>query len=150
MSNEALKSQIRLRPATESDVAFIFNSWLRCFRYSSFASMSNPVYFQAHHKVIEAILKRSQVIVACDDKDVSHIFSYGVAEQIDGQLVVHFIYTKDKYRKLGIGLTVLEALGYKPGSTYLYTHKTHQAERLEKKHGLVYHPYLALCPELVK
>lgn len=150
MSQQILNSQIRIRPATEADVAFIFNSWLRCFRYSSFASMSNPIYFTAQHKLIEHLLKRCQVLVACDDKDISHIFSYGVAEQIDNQLVVHFVYTKDKYRKLGIGLTVLEALGHKEGSTYFYTHKTHQAERLEKKHGLVYHPYLAFCPDVVK
>lgn len=139
-----LKSQIRIRVATEADINFIFNSWLKCYRHSVFAKqMQNEVYFDAQHKLIEALLKRCTVLIACNDADVSQIYSYGVGEKVDGQLVVHFIYTKEPYRKLGVALTLLEALGHKDGSAYFFTHKTHQSERLEKKHPLVYHPYLA-------
>lgn len=143
-AKKLLKSQVRIRAATESDVNFIFNSWLKCYRHSQFAKqLQNEVFFDAHHKLIEGLLKRCEVLIACNDADISQIYSYGIAEKVDGQLVVHFVYTKESYRKLGVGLTVLEALGYEAGKPYFYTHKTHQAERLEQKHTMIYHPYLA-------
>ncbi len=135
---------IKLRLATSEDAAFIFNSWLKAYRHSKVVqSIPNEIYFNGQHKVIEGLVKRAQFIIACNPTDESQIFGYGVGEMLESVLCVHFIYVKEPYRKLGIAATLLQALGHTAGSPYLYTHRTHAAEKLESKGGLVYHPYLA-------
>ena len=43
---EKVKDKIRLRAATEEDIPFIMNSWLKSFRGSSFSrNIINTVYF---------------------------------------------------------------------------------------------------------
>jgi GNAT superfamily N-acetyltransferase len=135
---------IRLRPGTETDAPFAFNSWLKCYRHSRLAlQMQNEVYFSGHHKVIEGLLKNCSCIVACSPDDLSQIYGYAVGEKRDGQLVVHFIYVKEAYRRLGIGLLLLKSLGYELGQPYFFTQKTHAVEKYEKKYPIIYHPYLA-------
>ncbi len=138
------KPALKLRPAAVTDAAFIFNSWLKCYRHSKSAmQVQNDIYFSAQHKVIEGLVKRAQFIIACSPTDENQIYGYGVGEMVEDVVCVHFIYVKEPYRKLGLACTLLAALGHVPGTPYLYTHRTHVAEKLEKKHPLVYHPYLA-------
>lgn len=138
------KPAIKLRPASEADAAFIFNSWLKCYRHSKAAlQIQNEVYFSGQHKVIEGLAKRSTFVIACNPDDESQIYGYSVGETVDNVTVVHFIYVKEPYRKLGLACTLLAALGHEAGTPYIYTHKTHAAEKLEKKHPMIYHPYLA-------
>lgn len=138
------KPAIKLRPATEADAPFIFNSWLKCYRHSKAAlQIQNEIYFQGQHRLIEGLVHRARFIIACNPADETQIYGYSCGETIEDVTCVHFIYVKEPYRKLGLACTLLAALGHVPGTPYLYTHKTHAAEKLEKKHAMVYHPFLA-------
>ncbi len=135
---------IRLRPGTEADAPFIFNSWLKCNRHSRFAlQMQNEVYFTQHHKLIEGLLRHCSVVIACNPNDIAQIYGYAVGEKIDGHSVIHFIYVKESYRKLGIALTLLQSVGYELGLPYFFTQKTHGAEKYEKRFPMIYNPYLS-------
>lgn len=141
--SEQSQSSLRLRAATESDIAFIFNSWLKCYRHSDFAKeMQNEVYFAAQHKVIESLFKKSTITIACNPADATQIIGYMCHEQQDGVLVVHFAYVKESFRGLGVAKALLANTGHTEGP-FCYTHRTHSARKFEKKHPLVYHPYLA-------
>ena len=137
------KLPIRIRKANQEDVNFIFNSWLKSFRGSRFAQdMSNTIYFNEHHKVLERLAKTSEIIIACADKDPEQIFGYICVEKIEGVFVLHYIYVKHTYRGMGIAKLLLSAFEREPDTTGCYTHHTRIAEKLAGKYDLVYHPYL--------
>lgn len=143
-TQKTLSGQIRLRPATESDVPFIFNSWLRCNRHSTNTrGCENPVYFAQHHKLIEGLCKKAEIFIACNEQDVSQIYGYICYERVEGLLVVHWIYTKESFRKLGIAKMMADKAGFKADEAVLYTHRTFISEALEKKYIMVFNPYLA-------
>jgi GNAT superfamily N-acetyltransferase len=105
--------------------------------------MRNEIYFTAHHKLIEGVLRQCKVVVACSKDDDNQIFGWGTAEEVDGVFVVHYLYVKSTYRKLGIAQLIFKALGGDLARPYLYTHKSFYMQRLERKHDAVYYPYLA-------
>ena len=144
------KTKCRIRPMVDEDIPFIFNSWLKSYRFSHFGEkITNTIYFQDHHKVIERIIKNSKTFVACDPEDSSQLYGYIVAGLEEGILVLHFIYVKHTFRNLGIGKTLLDALGHDKSNAAVYTHHTRMADKLAAKYNFVYHPYLMFDPKEV-
>ena len=133
----------RLRPLVEEDYPFLYNSWLKSYRFSPFAErITNTIYFEDHHKLIERIVKNSKCLVACNPSDPSQLYGYVVAGEEEGVLVVHFLYVKHTFRNMGMGKTLLDAVGHDSSSAAVYTHHTRMADKLASKHNFVYHPYL--------
>lgn len=142
---------VRIRPVNDSDISFIFNSWLRCYRATPFGrNMANTIFYTEHHKVIERLLKTADVYVACNDLDVADIYGYICAERVQGIFVVHFVYVKHMYRSLGIGKMLLNEFNHDSNVASLYTHNTLPAQKLASKFNMVYHPYIALTPDYRK
>lgn len=149
MSTEELP--IRVRPAVEGDIAFIFSSWLKSYRSAlQVKQIINTVFFAEHHKVIEGILKTSTTYVICDAADPVNIFGYICAEEIDGVFVLHYIYVKHTYRNLGLGKLLLNQFNHETGSAGMCTHLTKIGEKLAEKYGFVFSPYLAVTSEYEK
>ena len=145
------KVKVRIRPALEADVPFIFSTWLRSYRDSNFANnISTTVYYAEHHKVVEKLLKSSEVFIACADDDISELYGYICAQKVDGILVVHYAYVKHSFRHLGIGAQLLAVLEYDPTKASIYTHMTKTARSLATKYGFIHSPYLALTGEYQK
>ena len=137
------KSRCRLRPMIEDDLPFLFNSWLKSYRFSHFGEkITTTIYFEDHHKIIDNILKKNQVIIACNPEDPSQLYGYIVAGREDSILVLHFVYVKHTFRNMGIGKTLLDAVGHSSDTASVYTHHTRMADKLASKHNFVYHPYL--------
>ncbi len=138
-----LDGQIRLRNATDSDVPFIFNSWLKNFRTSpTTLGIASPVFYQQHHKVLEGLCKRASLTVACNNTDIGQIYGYLCCEKVEDTLVIHFIYVKETFRRLGVARMLLEAQGWGPKMPIFYTHKTRMTIALSDKFPIVYNPYL--------
>lgn len=135
---------IKYRAATQEDVGFIFNSWLKSYRNSNFARfISNTIYYTEQHKIIETLISENKVIVACNEQDSNQLYGYICAGTVEGFLVCHYIYVKHTYRNMGIGKSLLSQMSHDPSNAALYTHHTRVADRLAPKYNLVYHPYLA-------
>lgn len=138
------KLPIRFRAATQEDVGFIFNSWLKSYRNSNFSRfISNTIYFGEHHKLIEELVSQNKVIVACNTEDPNQLFGYICAGEVEGFFVCHYIYVKHTYRNMGLGKELLNQFNHDPAKAGLYTHHTRIADRLAPRYNLVYHPYLA-------
>lgn len=149
MSAEEKKLPIRIREANQEDVAFIFNSWLKSYRQSLFArNITNTIYFDQHHKVLENLLKTNKVIIACNEKDPSQMYGYICAGKEDGIFVLHYIYVKHTYRNLGIGKELLNSFDHDINTAAVYTHHTRIAEKLAAKYNLLFHPYLLFNTEV--
>lgn len=139
-----MSTPFTLREAVATDAAFIFNSWLKSYRHSAAtAAMQNDLYYSGQHKLIEGLVSTCKFVIACNPKDQSQIYGYSVGQMVDEVLCVHFVYTKEPYRKFGLGIALLTAQGAKDGVMFCYTHRTHAAQKLEKRFPMLYHPYLA-------
>lgn len=139
---------IRFRAATESDIGFIFNSWLKSYRNSGFARfISNTIYFTEHHKLIEKLILNNKVIVACNTEDPNQLFGYICGGHIDGIFACHYVYVKHTYRNMGLGKELLKQFNHDPSVAAVYTHHTRIADRLAPRYNLVYHPYVAFNTE---
>jgi hypothetical protein len=137
-----MNEQIRLRPANEEDVPFIFSSWLKSFRTSHFANkLVNSVYFAEHHKLIEKIVKNAHVIVACNNSDPSQIYGWVCAQQIEGIFTLHFVYIKHPFRKMGLARLLINSFE-QADTAGIYTHHTHAMDYIAPKFNLMYHPYV--------
>lgn len=138
------KLPIHFRAATQEDVGFIFNSWLKSFRNSMHAKfISNTIYYTEHHKLVERLLKENKVVVACNPEDPNQLYGYICASEVEGFFVCHYVYVKQTYRNMGLGKELLAQFNHEPTKAGLYTHHTRIADRLAPRYNLVYHPYLA-------
>ncbi len=139
------KPHIRLRKANQEDVGFIFNSWLKSFKFSLFAkNVTNTIYYAEHHKIIERLLKQNETIIACNDDDPSQIYGFINGGRVDGIFCLNYVYVKQSFRNLGIGKTLLNYFEHDPATAAVYTHHTRIAERLAAKYNMVHHPYLLI------
>lgn len=134
---------ILFRPLAYEDKAFVFNSWLKSFRNGMFCkNVDNTIYFLNHHKIVDSCTLKGKTVICCNADDPKTIYGYICYEEIEGQFVLHFIYVKNLYRKLGIGKQLLAQTGHDFGTLGCYTHQTIVGAMNEEKYNLVYHPYL--------
>ncbi len=144
-NSHRVNAQIYLRDATEADVGFIFNSWLKSFRSSNFCKyVDNSIYFQGHHTVVEKLLKRSTTKIACDPAKPEEIYGYITYETIDGIFCLHYAYVKHTFRNLGIFKSLLAASGFTSDSAGIHSHSTNVCANWGAKFKLIYHPYVLI------
>lgn len=136
---------IVIRDADESDISFIFNSWLKSFRNGSLCRhVDNTVYFTEHHKLIERLLKTCKVRIATSQDDAANILGYMVHEKVDGIFVLHYAYTKHTFRCLGVMKQLILDSGQDLNTAGVHTHMTEIFNRLALKYNLIYHPYILI------
>ena len=137
---------IRVRPANQEDVPFIFSSWLKSYRYSGFAKkISNTVYYTEHHKTIEKIVRCNEVYIACNKEEPNQIYGWIAGTRVDHIFVLHYVYVKQLFRRQGIARMLLkDAFDHNPEVASVFTHHMDDiADKLAAKYNMVYSPYLA-------
>lgn len=150
MEPETSPTRVVHRTITTADLPFITNSWLRSNCKRGYRRLEGQLYYYWHHRLLEALIPLSNVIVACDADDPAKVYGYGVAQYDGPTLVVHYLYTRDGWRKQGIARSILQAWldRYEPMSV-VWTHATELGEtfihRLRRVLTLpgVFNPYLA-------
>lgn len=94
---------VSVRFANETDINFITSSWLKSFRDGYFnATVGNRVYFDQHHRVLEKLLPRASVLIACNEEKPDQIYGWLCFEVLDRHLVLHYVYVKDPFRQMGL------------------------------------------------
>lgn len=141
--SEVSNVPVLFRPLALEDKSFFFNSWLKSFRFGTLCkNVENTIYYLNQHKIIEGIVKRSKVVVCCNADDPKLIYGYICWEIVDGQFVLHFMYVKEPYRKLGLAKMLMQQTGHDFTTLGCYTHQTKVSYYYEEKYNLIYHPYL--------
>lgn len=144
MTPTVSETSVTLRPVAPADEPLVFSSWLRSYRTApAVAQVRGPVYFANQRRVIERILLRAQVLVACSPSEPTDVFGYAVCERTASGLVVHWLYVKHPFRRLGVAGRLLSAAGAGDVATIQHTHETDAGKRLAKRLGSVLNPYLA-------
>lgn len=146
MSNNELPVVLRL--ATEADLPFIFNSWLRSYRNSYQAKQIEAnIYYAEQHKILEVLLEKYDTIIACSPEDSTQIYGFINAGYTDNFFTLNYIYVKHTFRKMGVGKMLLNVFDHDLQYVGIYTHITGSATKLDRKYNMIYHPYIAFKPE---
>jgi len=69
--------------------------------------MTNTTFYEGHTKVIDKILGSAAVKLAVDPEDTNEVYGF-ICYQGD---ILHYAYTKHRYRGLGILSYLLESVG---------------------------------------
>lgn len=141
MSVETDDENFIIRKARGDDLAFIYSTWAKSFRYDSDLARGckNSVFFPEYARVIDDILSRpeTEVAVAVLEKDPFVILGYFVSEGC----VAHYTFVKEAFRSRGIA-TALWKSSELPIS--ICTHRTSMAEDVLGRHSvsITYNPFL--------
>jgi GNAT superfamily N-acetyltransferase len=113
-----LLDPVTVRAFAESDRNFIRSSWLRSYRTLA-QYVERELYFAVHHRLIDALLERSDCFVAASREDSDHVLAYAVG--VPG--VLHYAYTKSAYRRQGLARRLVDMTSTTaPASRLVLTH----------------------------
>ena len=135
-----LSEHIVCRAPNENDISFIYASWLNSYRNDSYIGMSvrKTIFYREYQTIIDSILGRGKVIVAVKPDETNIIYGYIIYEP----KVLHYVFVKEAFRRLGICKELLRAAG----SPQTATHKTRSTEFLDTK--FTYNPFILYNKEL--
>lgn len=132
-------SQWKIRDAKGEDLAFIYSTWGRSYRYDSpmGRSCKNSIFFPNYNRIIDNILAQpdTKIAVACDPLDENVFYGYMVSQPN----VLHYAFTKEQFWNYGIAKSLFDHLG----RPKYYSHKTFSCRPiLDKFPELVFNPFL--------
>lgn len=147
-----------IREAKDSDMDFIYSSWLKSFRESHYAGV---IPMNAYYKVYSPILKGlifdrpgARILVATnpEEDDPRHELLGWIARE-PGKLmnVLHYVYVKEAFRRHGVAKALFQAAGFDVRHQFIYTFKTPAAANLLRSVGqrllAKYDPLVARYPQ---
>ena len=137
---------IKLRHAEKADEGFIYSTWLKSYRQSDWAKdMSNDVFFNTHKEIVMDLIEKATVMMIVDEEDDQHLIGYVCYETVGVHSLIHFVYVKFNYRKLGLLSAVISSLNLlKKDKINFITHLPRSYSVLKTKKNLEYNPYLIL------
>lgn len=140
-----MENNFTLRAYRDEDIPFIYNSWLKSYRDApSMATIPNTLYYAGQHGLIETLLERSHVVVACSSEDPSQIMGYIVYEAPrPDSSVIHWAYVKHPFRNFGVA-KALEGAATANRTNVRYTHRVKVCERLLRTRPYTYDPFLVM------
>lgn len=126
---------IVVRPALDEDMNFVAASWFESFWKGAVRDTGMPfeTYKAGQDALIRKLTSSCKVIVVAAAVAPDEIVGYVVR---DGDLL-HYLYVKSAYRRLGIGSEL--ASGCKR-----FTHLTRAGNRVARSVGMSYDPYALL------
>lgn len=131
----------RYRAMEPGDVAFVFNSWLKSYgKTLPLSEKARASYLEAWHELVGKLLKRSQVLVACDPRTPSEIWAYLCFEEKAGACVVHWVYTRQLYRRWGLARRLVEMAHQVTPGHMENSHRTEAWARLGRRFRSRFNP----------
>lgn len=116
-----------VRPACDKDYPFILQSWVRTYtKDRRWGPLSPRAVARAVHGSILGLLTSDgiEVRVATNPENPWFIFGYVVSDTKYEHPVIHWVYVKELYRRMGIATDLVRlACGEKPGQVH-YTFGT--------------------------
>lgn len=110
---------VTLRDGLPSDLPHVCKSWLNSFRTLPVEPdpyrYAKGIYFPRRRPIVEALLSRAHLTVACHPDDPDTIAGWACWEP--GWL--HYVFVKDTFRRAGVASMLILPLGPKFSCTHL-------------------------------
>lgn len=99
-----MNKDVEIRELLPIDLPYIYSTWLKHHKHSSESTrrIRNDTYYEKHLKIIKSILNRARTLIAHPKGDRDVILGYFCYEGLKTSPVVHFIYVKRHFRRMGI------------------------------------------------
>lgn len=129
-------------PMAPEEIELVMDSVAKSFRTSPWAGLvPNHMWFPVCRAAITGLIERgAQVTVV---RASGRVLGYVVHESKDGSPVVHYLYIKDPYRRMGLAKALMDKTGAVKGARVFYTFKTGQTKFLAKGYVAVHAPEMA-------
>lgn len=119
-----------------SEWAFIFDSWARSYRRSPWAgTVPNSLWDAVSRQASAGLVDRGATVLVAvtpiEGQEGRRIMGYVVAEP--ARKVLHWLYVKDDFRRMGVGSRLLDSICGE--GEWTYTHRTRMSERFLNKRG---------------
>ena len=118
---------IAYRAAEVADAPFVVSQWSRCFKSSRSAGViADEDWPKIAHAQIQKLVSRPGVITLVAYENTAPTFLYGFISGEPGSSIpiVHFVCTKEAYRRAGYARGMFAAIGIEPSRPFVYTHWT--------------------------
>ena len=139
-----IAEKVGIRLATEPDMAYINDSWIRSYRQTSLWArrMKSETFYRNHRKIIHELLDRCPTVVAYDPESPSHLLGFACGERWPECLVMHWITVKFPFRGFKLARVLMGAFEWKDTDPVVCTHWTTGMDDFRDRFRLVYNPYL--------
>ena len=138
-----MEEQWVIRKANPSDISFIYSTWLKSYRHNSAVGKSGirkSVYFENYREVVDHLLQKSTVFVACLPDELDVVLGYLVFEE----RVIHYCFVKEAFRLLEIATDLIRFADFPQNKETYYTHVTNNLSRVisQKFPNFTYNPFI--------
>jgi len=134
---------ILVRPIDWDDpmeVNLVRSSWLRSNASSGLArSLGRKAYYSGHHDLIDRLMHRAEMRVACSVTRHDTIVGWACVEPA----VVHYVFVREEFRCNGVARRLLAELPER----VTYTHRTDVCRALPIPAAWFYNAYAAFLPK---
>lgn len=143
------ESLIAHRAFKPEDLNFILSTWIKGYFYGSDelsymteSPMAKREFFIQYEPLIKSILSRptTKIKVACLSDSFDDIVGYSVEENQGNEKVLHWVFVRSEWRKIGIAKSLLNDK---------ITHVSHLSNLGKKlnKYNWIYNPFLTKQPK---
>lgn len=139
-----LGSELHLRPAIGQDLNFIFDTFRESVRHDSSLGRScrTSIFKKEFAKVIDHILAKAKVLIACMSSDHNVILGYLIFEPD----IIHYCFVKQAFRRMGIAYELFKSAyqcGKDPEREIQCSFKTQSMREIFDNHPfLIHNPFL--------
>lgn len=119
--------QWHIRPAAQDDYAFILDSWQKATRDEPWSGNvpNNMVAAVLQEALKQLLVRGARVQVACNPERHDQIIGWLCSEVgRNNEAIVHAIYTKRTFRRMGVARQLLATVGLQPTDPFPFTYKT--------------------------
>lgn len=103
-----LDAMFKLREYRPADFNFIASSYLRSYRSGPEAQhMPNDFYYPEYKERLMHMLSTGTVKIACSIHDDDQIIGYSITGNILSWNIIHYVYVKYTFRKIGLTKALL-------------------------------------------
>ena len=122
-----------VRAMVEGDLGFVYSEWIKFLgntrpwgdppgEEQPDRRVDRPWFCAAQHALCNVLLRRGEVLVACNPDDAGHI--YGVIVFEPGPRTLHWLFVKADLREQGLGSRLMRAAFSDFGEEIAYTVRT--------------------------
>jgi ribosomal protein S18 acetylase RimI-like enzyme len=126
--------KFNLRKFQPTDLNFILGTWMESYFFFMPSRPPKHIFAKEHSLLINKHLPHCDCLIACAEDDENQILGYIITEKE----ILHYIYVKGMFRKLGIGSKLMSKLN----SEVVHTHYTQPIKHFSHRYKLIYNPYL--------
>ena len=102
---------VRFRAPVPDDLNVIRSSWVKSARKApAHVAVPGDRYFASYPAIVEALLRRARVAIACNPEAEQQVFAWVCYEPWPAGLVLHYVYAKFHFRRLGVARALLAAI----------------------------------------